>query len=266
MNIAECAKRTGCRNNCYRPETCQQVIDSNGGPSGAAFGRVGNLMNCAAGSCQTSCASSGNPPTAGWWRFEEGGGSFTADASGNGHMGTLMNGAAWKPGIRGNSVALDGMSQFVMVNAGPILGGSTSFTIEAWVNWPGSQGLSSIYSEGGSADMLGLYLDNGMPAFTTFNGSSYTVKSASALPTFSWHHVAGVLQQGTGGALYVDGVLVSSNPVMPPPAPGVAETDIGRLGGAGTHFFSGAIDEVRAFTVPRTSQEVLDDYRNMGGP
>jgi hypothetical protein len=53
---------------------------------------------------------------------------------------------------------------------------------------------------------------------------------------------------------------------MPPPAPGISETDIGRLGGAGTHFFNGAIDEVRAYSTARTSQELLDDYRNMGGP
>ncbi len=39
--------------------------------------------------------AAGTPNLAGFWRFEENTGATTADSSGNGHTGTLVNGAAW---------------------------------------------------------------------------------------------------------------------------------------------------------------------------
>ena len=43
------------------------------------------------GQCQSTCSPSTSPPSVGWWRFDEGMGVVTADASGSGHMGTLVN-------------------------------------------------------------------------------------------------------------------------------------------------------------------------------
>jgi hypothetical protein len=212
------------------------------------------------------CSQGSGQPALAWWRFDEGSGTIAADASGNGHQATVVGSPPWKPGIRGSAVALDGFGQYVAVGPGPIIGSAPNFTVEVWINWSGALGLMSIYSEAGPSEMLGLFLEDGRPGFSTFNGAAQSAKSASTLPMLSWHHVAGVLQPGMGGTLYVDGVLISSNPSMMTPAPGVSQTDIGRLAGAGTHFFGGAIDEVRAFSVAKTSQQILDDYRSMGGP
>jgi hypothetical protein len=53
---------------------------------------------------------------------------------------------------------------------------------------------------------------------------------------------------------------------MMPPNGGASETDIGRLGPSGTHYYAGAIDEVKVYPGPRTSQDILGDFQNMGGP
>src|SRR5262249_59602869 len=139
-----------------------------------------------------------SPPAIAWWRFDEGAGNVTADVSGNGHMGTLVNSPVWQQGIRGFAVALDGSSQYVMVSNGPIIGSTPNFTIEAWVNWQGGPGIQTIYSEGGGlSDAIDLHLDTGTPEFATYNGSGFSsARSFRTIPQASWHHLAALL----GGA------------------------------------------------------------------
>src|SRR6266480_2801452 len=89
----------------------------------------------------------GPPPPAAWWRFDEGSGSTTVDASGNGHTGTLLGSPTWSSGVAGSALSFNGNSQAVIVESGPILGAKPSFTIEAWINWTGTPGIQLIYCE-----------------------------------------------------------------------------------------------------------------------
>src|SRR5262249_40929284 len=45
-----------------------------------------------------------------YWKFDEGSGTTTADSSGNGNTGTLMNGVQWVTGITGNALYFDGIA------------------------------------------------------------------------------------------------------------------------------------------------------------
>jgi hypothetical protein len=93
----------------------------------------------------------------------------------------------------------------------------------------------------------------------------HEINAPQALPSGSWHHVAGVLMNGTGGALYVDGQLVASNPAMDPPTQGTTETDIGRFAGnGGSRHFSGIIDDVRVFRYARSSGQIRADFDARG--
>ena len=49
--IIDCATRTGCQGiGCYRPDTCQGVIDAFGGPFGTSVAITQQLFSCARGS------------------------------------------------------------------------------------------------------------------------------------------------------------------------------------------------------------------------
>jgi hypothetical protein len=58
------------------------------------------------------------------------------DSSGNGHNGTLQNGAGFGPGIVGQAFALNGVNQYVSVPASTDWAfGSGPFTVALWANF-----------------------------------------------------------------------------------------------------------------------------------
>ncbi len=266
LAIGDCIRRNNCRNNCYQPSFCQGVIDSNGGPSGASYNRVLSLGSCSMSSCQTTCGGGGSGATdVGYWRFDEGGGTMANDSSGSGHAATIVNAPPWSPGITGSSISLDGATQFAVVTPGPIVGSSSAFTIEAWINWMGGPAQQAVYAEAGNVDVIEIYLDGGFPRFMTLSGNSLQIATSPRnVPLGNWHHLAGVLEPGVGGTLYLDGQIASSNPSMGPAAPGsIFETDIGRSHAAGgSRYFHGLIDEVHVFMGARSSMEIMTDYKS----
>src|SRR5450759_180365 len=73
------------------------------------------------------------PPTSlvSWWRGEN-----NALDSVDGNNGTLQNGAGFFGGETGNGFNLDGINDYVLVNASSSLdaGKGSGFTIEGWIN------------------------------------------------------------------------------------------------------------------------------------
>src|SRR5690606_6955544 len=62
------------------------------------------------------------PGLVGYWRFDEVAGLAATDASGNGHQGSLANGATWTPaGVRGGAISFDGINDMVSVPESPEL-------------------------------------------------------------------------------------------------------------------------------------------------
>src|SRR5437870_5241733 len=50
------------------------------------------------------------------WKLDDGSGSTAADATGNGHTGTLLNGPAWTPsGILDGALGFDGTNDQVQI-------------------------------------------------------------------------------------------------------------------------------------------------------
>src|SRR5262249_22139684 len=74
---------------------------------------------------------------AGYWKFDEGSGSTTADASGNGASGILNGGVTWTSGMFGSGLNFNGSNGYVSV---PVAAGSAldlnanAVTLAAWIN------------------------------------------------------------------------------------------------------------------------------------
>jgi hypothetical protein len=72
---------------------------------------------------------------AGWWKMDESSGTSTADASGNGNNGTLINGAAWQTGQMGNAIEFDGTDDYINISASNVgTFGTGDFAITFWIN------------------------------------------------------------------------------------------------------------------------------------
>ena len=65
----------------------------------------------------TATYTAAAPPSglAGAWGFNEGSGTTTADASGNGNTATLVNGPTWVAGKYGNGLSFDGANDNLTV-------------------------------------------------------------------------------------------------------------------------------------------------------
>src|SRR5262249_1683691 len=147
-----------------------------------------------------------------------------------GNNGTLENGATFAQGEVEQAFSFDGSSQYVLVASGPIIGNFANFTVDAWVKWDGggSDGQQQVYCEGHLNDVIDLMLvKNGSvayPAFQTLSDQWRSVTATTPINPNEWHHIAGVLQDGVGGTLYVDGQSVGTNSDMGPGSGFAGET------------------------------------------
>jgi hypothetical protein len=65
------------------------------------------------------------------YSFNEGSGTTTADATGNNHPGTLINGPTWATGHTGSAVKYDGVNYYVSAGNITALNGLTAVTVSA---------------------------------------------------------------------------------------------------------------------------------------
>jgi len=202
-----------------------------------------------------------------WLPFEEGTGTTTADASGNGNNGALNNlsPGAWIAGKIGNALAFDGANDYVRINNH--LG--ATFTISCWIKTtqvfqqvtPTYDGTGIIWSDvGGSAnDFLlgGTRNAGGTNRMSFFVGSgNVTTSGTRPINTGQWVHLA-VTRNATNGEvrLYVNGALDGSGTA------GLATLNSNpniHIGGntLDNRYFNGAIDDVRFYSRVLTPAEI----------
>ncbi|MCF7973793.1 MAG: discoidin domain-containing protein [Phycisphaerae bacterium] len=190
----------------------------------------------------------------GAWLLDEGSGDTTADASGNGHDGTLMNSPNWVAGNFGNALQFGG-STYVDCGSDEALNVDL-FSVSFWCNIPNTQSWNHMISRGqhGASGSPGsvnwgvmMYDAQETILFETFNDTAWTGIQA-ATSTGEWHHVVATYD-GDTMQLYHDGVLASSQS-----GTGIlldasrafiigGRSDAGSVGG----FFTGSLDEVGYF-------------------
>ena len=197
------------------------------------------------------------------YSFSEGTNTTTADASGNGNRGTLINGPAWMtPGRYGHGLQFDGTDDKVQVAPNASMDLTTALTIESWV-YPTASNMSwKIVQRNGSSGALAyaFSLTNGTRRPTlwlTTSTSAYALVSDVSVPLNTWTHLA-VTWDGATVRFYMNGIqfhvrtatgtliaATSSQPLVIGYNPGEA--------------FTGQIDEVRIYNRALAPGEVALD-------
>ena len=193
------------------------------------------------------------------WAFNEGIGTATADASGNGNTGTLMGHTAWASGTFGTALSFSGSGDYVKVNESSSLELSTGMTVSFWVNASDLPGVDQRIVSKNYAWDVKLNGSRHIPQFSS--GANYAELNYS-LTMGAWQHVTFSFSSGvvTG---YINGAPVgllantfTSGISLPSSQYGLyIGTDAGQ-----SNFAKGLIDDVRIYNRAMTAAEVSSLY------
>ncbi len=220
--------------------------------------------------CPADCEAPPPPPTEGllaYYSLDEGsGGTVAWDSSGNGHHGTLVNGAQW---FEGMAVEFDGQNDYIDLGGLDVPGGA--ITLAAWFKSDDLLNCSSgdcrliskatSTSEGDHYFMLSTIREGGSTRlrFRLKTGGTTTTLIASSgdLEGDVWVHAAAVYN-GSYMRLYKDGDLVGTTTKS-----GSIATNSsvpvwigGNPDGPTSMPWQGTIDEVRIYSQALTASEI----------
>ncbi|GAA5479319.1 LamG-like jellyroll fold domain-containing protein [Haloferula helveola] len=146
-----------------------------------------------------------------WWPLDDGSGTTAADATGNGHTGTLTAPLpTWTPGGKfGGALTFDAqVGQSVSVPDAPALNPRNGITVSAWVNADAWDGNNRILQKGAG--------DNQYRMMAEFGNFAWDIAGVGRIetaqpPAGQWVHVLGTYD-GERMKLYYDGTLVADIP------------------------------------------------------
>ena len=190
-----------------------------------------------------------------FWRFAETSGSAVADSGRLGRSGTLSGSA-----VRGEDGAIEDLANASIrfttrahVFDAQAQANPTRFSTEAWFKTATTQGGrivgfgNSTGTTSSSYDRHTYMQDDGRLVFGIYRGAEYRVTSTQAYNDGQWHHVVSTLGDA-GMRMYVDGVLVGTNPQRLPES----YTGYWRVGGDNTwgstsQTLVGSVDDVAVY-------------------
>jgi chitodextrinase len=174
-----------------------------------AAGNLGPYSNVASATTQ---AGTTTPGLVAAYGFEEGSGTTTADASGNGNTGTLVNATWTTAGKYGKALSFNGTNARVDIPDAASLHLSSGMTLEAWVNPTvvNNAWRDVIYKGNDNFYLMGTTTPSGMPAGGgTFGGTNVNLMATSTLPVNTWTHLTATYD-GAMLRFYVNGAPVAS--------------------------------------------------------
>ncbi|GAB4580006.1 MAG: hypothetical protein Fur0022_27450 [Anaerolineales bacterium] len=197
--------------------------------------------------------------SAAYWPFDDMA-DPTADASGNGHDGDLINGPVFSADTpitytSAASLQFDGVDDRVDA-AGTIALANNSFTVAFWAKRSALSGNSDFAVGLGTSSTANNYLHIGFRPTNIFTCAFWSndLNTPVAYTDLAWHHWACVYDAATNyRAIYRDGVLVASDTATAD-FQGSGTFTIGARG-TGDHF-TGNLDEVRVYNVALPASQI----------
>ena len=227
-----------------------------------AYYYVVTAINATGQSGNSSEVSATPSDMAVYLKFNESSGTTAADASGNGNIASLMSGATWTTGILSNAVHCNGTTNGYLTLPSGVVNGISDFTASAWVKTDVSSMWARVFDFGSGTGTY-MYLapvgGAGTVRYEILSGGVVQqLNSPSAISVGAWHHLA-VVQSGTTGILYVDGVAVTTNSSLtlnPASLGGTTQNYIGKSQFADPNL-TGSVDDFRFYTHALSSSEIL---------
>lgn len=213
----------------------------------------------------------------GYWPFEEGSGSTTADSV-NGNTGTLDTNVDWVAGTKGNYAIWHRTAGHDVTIADSVPLRPASVSVSLWFkgNPPGTfKYLISKYLSGGGA---GDHPSYGLTTSDTSGGGlKFIVDTGGSAGNFaqspdagngiwddSWHHAVGTFD-GSTVRLYIDAVQVSTGTASATSITYTADNlYIGGYDGTILGPSSIAVDDVRVYNTALTQQQITWIYSGGG--
>lgn len=168
-----------------------------------------------------------------------------------------------------HALHFDGVMDYATAGTGGVVPGNQAQTVSMWIRYTSSAGRQTIFTLRRSFQtgvQLGIR-DSMLSAWNVF-GDDVLVQ-APLPPAGDWHHVAYVLEAADGGGsntalLYVDAHIVGSSAASPNYLTPLS-CWIGSVDGQ-SEFYAGDLDELRVWSVARTSDGVASDMAGQVPP
>jgi len=231
----------------------------------AYFGPVGEGIPTK--DCDNDPASCMDYGLAGYWNFEEGGGTTAYDQSDEENNGTLTDGPYYTRGINslsggvagGSALEFDGVDDYVDCGNGASVQ-LTVGTVEAWIKTTKTDAYAGMVQK---QFAYGLFHKGSVLAAYDWSGAGWNEGNTS-IADGNWHHVVFIFDSGVanGSYFYVDGAHEKTFTYT------ISNQTVNLYIGQGTptsERFLGLIDEVRIYNRALSAEEVRYHY-NRSGP
>ncbi len=191
--------------------------------------------------------------------FNEAQGSVTADASGHGFNGTLVNQPVWSSGHSGSALVFDGINDKVTLPS-TLDVSQVPFTFEAWIRPTSRADWRAIFSKRSSNSAsqmrfgVTMYIDNGR-LFLTSQQSFILFWHAPPLNT--WEHIA-IVATASSTTLYVNGAVQETGAGFTLGTSATAPVAIGNTPDDDDPF-AGSIDDLRIYNRALSQAEIQAD-------
>ncbi len=163
-------------------------------------------------------------------------------------------------GYLDGALEFDGLDDTLNFGTGPALGGTTDFSVAAWIKTSATaNGVVIQQRNGGWNGEYRLRVNGtGVLNFMVYGGDFQfdDLPTTRTVNDGNWHHVMAV-RQGGRGYIYIDGSLkASGNSTFVAPLDASIEVAVGADIRDSIDYFDGTIDDVRIYERPLSYSEV----------
>jgi len=198
-----------------------------------------------------------DPDLIGWWKFDEGYGDTALDWSGHDNHGTLGGNPEWIEGVMDGGLDLDGMADYVSIDAVVDDLTSNDFTLSAWIKTIQTGEGEVFGSNTDSSHVLLFGIDNG----NVYVDDGPETEFPPAVNDDQWHMITFV-KDGSRITIYTDavqvGILSTTIDVTTETRWSIGQEWDSSDSSSPSDFYVGMVDDARFYNKALTQAEVAE--------